>query len=371
MTDEVTATPRVDFSVSIEGAILGMGNPLLDISANVGEDMLTKYGLEANNAILAEDKHLSLYTELKENFKPEYTAGGATQNSIRTAQWILQTPGATSYFGAVGKDDFCEKMTANAKHDGVNVQYFQNTDIPTGTCGVLITQNGHARSLVANLAAANTYPVEHLKDLAQWSVVEKARVYYIAGFFLTVSPPSVLEIGKHAYRTGKTFCMNLSAPFLLEVPVFLDAFKSAKPWVDTYFGNETEAKTLSKAMGWETENVREIAIKLSREPKASARPRTVIFTQGAESTIVVVGDPERLWSVDEYGVIPCPKNELLDSNGAGDAFVGGYIAGLARGVTQVECVAMGNYCANVVIKRSGATLPDKPYFCFQNAKLTV
>jgi hypothetical protein len=28
----------------------------------------------------------------------EYIAGGATQNAIRVAQWMLQVPGAASYF---------------------------------------------------------------------------------------------------------------------------------------------------------------------------------------------------------------------------------------------------------------------------------
>jgi adenosine kinase len=44
-----------------EGILLGMGNPLLDISANVPKDMLAKYGLEKNNAILAEEKHQPMY----------------------------------------------------------------------------------------------------------------------------------------------------------------------------------------------------------------------------------------------------------------------------------------------------------------------
>lgn len=40
-----------------EGTLLGMGNPLLDISAVVDEDFLKKYDITSNNAILAEDKH--------------------------------------------------------------------------------------------------------------------------------------------------------------------------------------------------------------------------------------------------------------------------------------------------------------------------
>lgn len=44
--------------------MLGIGNPLLDISANVEEDLLKKYDLQANNAIMAEEKHMPLYKEL-------------------------------------------------------------------------------------------------------------------------------------------------------------------------------------------------------------------------------------------------------------------------------------------------------------------
>ena len=46
------------------GSILGMGNPLLDISANIGQDVLDKYGVEMNSAILAEERHQPLFKEL-------------------------------------------------------------------------------------------------------------------------------------------------------------------------------------------------------------------------------------------------------------------------------------------------------------------
>lgn len=75
-----------------EGVLLGMGNPLLDISAVVDQAFLDKWELKMNNAILAEEKHVPMYEELVEKFDVEYVAGGATQNSIRVAQWMLQVP---------------------------------------------------------------------------------------------------------------------------------------------------------------------------------------------------------------------------------------------------------------------------------------
>lgn len=341
-----------------EGVILGMGNPLLDISAPVSDDVLTKYGLEANNAILAEEKHTPLYDELAALDDVTYIAGGATQNSIRVAQWMLQTPNATSYFGAIGDDDFGKKMALCCSEDGVNVQYFVNPETPTGTCAVVIT--GKNRSLVANLSAANTYKQDHLDNEEQWSVVEKASIFYIAGFFLTVSPSSMTAVGKHAAAEDKLMCFNLSAPFLMQVPPFLQAMKDFLPYVDICFGNETEAATIAKAMSWDTQDVRVIAVKLAQSEKKTARPRTVVFTQGASPTFVVVADSTRVWSINEYPVIPIKSDDIVDTNGAGDAFVGGFLAGLAKGNTLADCVAHGNYSANVVIQQSGCAFPDKP-----------
>lgn len=67
-----------------------MGNPLLDISAVVDQAFLDKYGLKLNNAILCEDAHKPIYDDMVKNCDVEYIAGGATQNSARVAQWMIQ-----------------------------------------------------------------------------------------------------------------------------------------------------------------------------------------------------------------------------------------------------------------------------------------
>lgn len=61
--------------------------------------------------------------ELSDRSDTQYVAGGATQNSIRIAQWLLQVPGATSYFGCVGSDNFADTMRETAQKDGVNVRF--------------------------------------------------------------------------------------------------------------------------------------------------------------------------------------------------------------------------------------------------------
>ena len=48
--------------------------------------MLEKYGLKANDAILAEEKHMGLYEDLIQNHDAKLIAGGAAQNTARGAQ---------------------------------------------------------------------------------------------------------------------------------------------------------------------------------------------------------------------------------------------------------------------------------------------
>ncbi|CAA6666890.1 unnamed protein product [Spirodela intermedia] len=328
--------------MAYDGILLGMGNPLLDISAVVDEGFLERYDVKLNNAILAEEKHLPMYDELATKYDVE-----ATQNSIRVAQWMLQIPGATSYIGCVGKDKFGEVMKKSSHAAGVNVQYDEDETAPTGTCAVCVV--GGERSLIANLSAANCYKVEHLE-------IEKAKYIYIAGFFLTVSPASIQLVSEHAAATNKVFSMNLSAPFICEF--FREAQEKAMPYVDFLFGNETEARTFSKVHGWETDDVPEIALKISQLPKVSStRKRIAVITQGADP-VVVAEDGK----VSLFPVILLPKEKLVDTNGAGDAFVGGFLSQLIQEKPIEECVRAGCYAANVIIQRSGCTYPEKPDF---------
>jgi hypothetical protein len=53
------------------------------------EKLLEKYGLKANDAILAEEKHAGLYEDLLQNYNAKLIAGGAAQNTARGAQVCL------------------------------------------------------------------------------------------------------------------------------------------------------------------------------------------------------------------------------------------------------------------------------------------
>jgi len=337
--------------------IMGFGNPLLDISAVVEQDEMDKWGVKPGDIILADEggKHKPMYAELAAKYPVEYIAGGATQNSIRVAQWMMNSPGATAFIGCIGTDSFGETLESSAKADGVNVQYFKTASVETGTCAVLV--KGGERSLIANLAAANCYDKAHFDTPEIQALLTSTKIVYTAGFPLTTpaGPPTMMAIGESLNAAGKTFCMNLSAPFIIQVPPFKAALDAALAHVDFLFGNETEAATYGEVSGWGTD-VGTVALKIAAMPKAcGTRPRVVVFTQGSDATLVACGGV-----LTSFPVPKLAKELLIDTNGAGDAFVGGFLAFLAKGADIASCVSAGNYAARQIIQVSGCKIPSYP-----------
>lgn len=338
---------------------MGMGNPLLDISANAPQELLDKYNVKLDAAILAEEAHLPLYQELIDNYDVQYIAGGATQNSCRVAQWMLKTSSSSSttkygdnsvaFMGCVGDDKYGKQLAECAQADGVCVHYMIDPDnTPTGTCAALIL--GGERALVANLGAANNFKESHLDTSKAKEIVAAAQFYYCAGFFLTVSVPSLVQVAEQAVATNKVFCLNLSAPFIVEF--FKDQLATALEYADFLFGNESEAETYAKQNNLDASDLSAVALAVASAPKKnSKRSRTVVFTQGSKSTIVACDG-----TVTEYKVDPLEASMLVDTNGAGDAFVGGFLSQLVQGKAMADCVDAGHFAARQIIQVSGTTL---------------
>ncbi|CAI4228443.1 unnamed protein product [Auanema sp. JU1783] len=332
-----------------DGILLGMGNPLLDIQAVVTKEFLEKWNLKENDAILCDDKHVEMFEELARDFKVEYIPGGATQNSIRICQWILNAPNKTTFFGAIGQDNYGDQLKSKAVEAGVNVQYQINPTVKTGTCAALIT--GTNRSLCAHLAAANTFTIDHLNIDDHHQLIEKAQYYYIAGFFLTVCPPAIMQVAKHSHEHNKVFMFNLAAPFISQF--FTEPLLAALPYVDIIFGNEAEAEAFAKAAGFDTTDLKEIALKIAAMEKVSSKKRTVIITQGSDPTIVAVGD-----QLLEFPVELLSPEKIVDTNGAGDAFVGGFLSQYVQGKGIEPSIAAGHYAASEVIQKQGCSVPE-------------
>ena len=194
---------------------------------------------------------------------------------------------------------------------------------------------------------------EHLDTAEAQQIIKSGEIFYSAGFFLTVSVPSLLKVTQHCVENNKIFCLNFAAPFIIDF--FGDQVAAALPFADYVFCNESEAEAYGKkhSLGDEGKNLEEVALKVAAMPKASGtRSRTVVFTQGASCTIVA-----KEGVVTKYDVQALPAELLVDTNGAGDAFVGGFLSQLSKGKGIEACVKAGHWASRVIIQSDGCTFP--------------
>ncbi|KAG1800419.1 Ribokinase-like protein [Suillus plorans] len=329
-----------------------IGNPLLDVQVTNGEELLKKYDLKANDAILAEEKHMSIYDELVKNYKVTYVAGGASQNAARGAAYVLP-PNSVVYTGCVGDDNLADQLRAANKREGLQEVYLVKAGERTGACAVVLT--GHDRSLVTTLRAAEKFEQSHLSSPAVAPLVDAAKVFYVEGFFLTHGTSVVLELSQKASAASKVFAMNFSAPF---IPQFFGTqLQSVLPYCDIIIGNETEAEAYAAANGLpDTKDLAAIAKAVATSPKSNkSRPRVVVFTHGAESTTLVSSaEPD---SPKVFKVSAIDKELIVDTNGAGDAFAGGFLGAYVAGKSLDECVEVGHKMGAMNIQLVGPQYP--------------
>jgi len=128
---------------------------------------------------------------------------------------------------------------------------------------------------------------------------------------------------------------------------------STSPYWDYLFGNESEGLAYAESHGLETKSIPEIAKHIALLPKVnSARPRVVVLTQGADPTIVAIAKDGKV-EVSEYPTAKIPDDEIVDSNGAGDAFAGGFMGQLILGGDIKKCVKAGQWLAGLCLRSNG------------------
>jgi len=331
--------------------LLGIENPLLDISVNVTDEFLQKHGQRVGTQSLAKEEDRPLFEEISKFSDVQYIAGGACQNSIRGAQWMSPTPGITHFIGSIGKDENGKKLTEAATKDGVHVHYYLSEKCRTGTCAVLINQK--ERGLVADLAAANDYQHSHFESAEIQGLLPKVDMVYTTGYFLTVSPKTMIELGEHCAKHNKLFVFCIAAPFVVQF--YWEDFQKVYAYADVVICNGEEAVAFLHKAGIEHSDLKDGAKKAAALPKANAqRKRTIIFTQGSQPAVTYHDD-----KIEEWPVLPAKAEEIVDTNGAGDAFSGGLLAGLAQEKPFSECIRAAMFAAHKILHVSGTQYPPK------------
>jgi adenosine kinase len=123
-------------------------------------------------------------------------------------------------------------------------------------------------------------------------------------------------------------------------------------YCDIIFGNELEVQKWAKATGQsEINDVLAIAKVLAGLQKINKkRPRMVVITSRTRPTILVSSDD--LSNPKSYPITIVEDDKIVDVNGAGDSFAGGFLGALLVGKTPEEAVLYGHQQATAALQQA-------------------
>lgn len=211
-----------------------------------------------------------------------------------------------------------EKLSA----DGVDTVLIETVEVPTGHAVIQVTPEGE-NAIIIHGGANRSFTPE---------AIDAALEYAKEGDFLLLQNEiNLLEaIIPKAKAKGMTVVFN-------PAPMGLEVLDYPLQDVDIFILNETEATALTGA-----ESSHAVVSKmLERFPQS----RTVL-TLGKRG--VIYADKERLIPVDAVKVDP------VDTTGAGDTFIGYFLAGLVEGMDIKEALELAVRASSVCITRNGA-----------------
>lgn len=224
--------------------------------------------------------------------------------------------------------------------------------IRTGT--VVCLCQGSDRSLVANIGAAlkceKTFIEESLNKFSS-----DPNFYYIEGFFI----PDKMDICRRLYEKYSVnpdtlLITNLNAPYIVKT------FQKDVTWMvnkaDIIFGNRDEFEELATINGFQ--NMDELFSDLFSSYASKIKQKIVVITDGANDVIFYKGNVNGIES-DSVNVPLINKADIIDTTGAGDSFVAGFIYKLMRGKNTRECIEFGILISSQVIQAVGCNLPSK------------
>lgn len=330
--------------------ILGLGHPLLDVVIrDDGHSVVERYKLQVDGFCFANRDQQPLFDEaLEPKFQPKLVAGGCVLNTLRVAQWMapngVKDKLCTTFLGCVGTDQHAQLLEQECKQGNVDA-LFCRKEGATGVCISVVGDSGE-RSMCTRLDAALLSAKPLLKNKKCIDSIQNASVLYFASFALKSIQglETMLFMAQMMCSRFKPVALNLSAPFLIKT--FKSEMDTLLQCSDLVFANETEAREFAAVRNWEEQNsLLDVAAKLARlEGRTN---RTVIFTQGPQPVIVAKGDG----SVMTFPVPPL--DDIVDTTGAGDAFVGGYLSRFVYNSEIECCVAAGIQAAQKIVQISG------------------
>jgi len=239
-----------------------------------------------------------------------------------------------SFISRLGQDAFGGIALAAWAKEGIVPRVMQSTSEPTGAAYIFVNdRTGENAIIVVPGAASSISPAD---------VDAAADCIRAASVFVTQLEQPIaaamrgLQIAKAA---GVTTLFNPAPAAPLDDAIY--------PLCDYVIPNESEAAGLTG-----------LAVSSVDEARRAA---DVLLAKGAKTALITLGGKGALFHTKSRSelIAPFKAGPVVETAGAGDAFVGAFAAALARGLEPLSAARYGSAAAGISVTRPG-TAPAMP-----------
>ncbi len=321
------AIPQQDQAGTPSVDVVGVGNAIVDVIKQTGDDFVDSQGLTKNSmTLIDEDRAHELYALMGEGLE---ASGGSAAN---TMAGVASFGGTSSYIGKVFDDELGEVFANDMRAIGVNFDVARATSGPaTARCLILVTPDAQ-RTMSTFLGISSLLEPDDIEP----ATVESGQLLFCEGYLWDVdsAKAAIRKALSIASDAGRRTALTLSDLFCVER--HRDEFRElvAGP-VDILFANRQELRGL-----YEIDDLDE-AIEAVRQDVELA-----CVTVGKKGSVLVT--PTERIEIEAEEIAP-----VVDTTGAGDQYAAGVLFGLSQGYDLAECGRLGSLAAAEVISHVG------------------
>lgn len=258
----------------------------------------------------------------------ELHTGGCANN---TGIGLSRLGARTACVGKVGTDGFGGIIIRTLQNNGVNTDGIRKDNAHNTSFTFVMIHSDGERSFF-HYAGANG----NLKFMdIDFSIIQKAKILHVAGFNLMpgFDGTPAKRVFEKAKRMGVTTSLDTAWSSSGKWDIVLPCLE----YVDIFLPSYEEAKLIAK----------------KEEPEKIAE---FFMDKGVKIVGIKMGKKGcYIRTEKEEFRIPSYKVNAIDSSGAGDSFVAGFLAGLIKGYDLKTCAKLGNAVGASCVTAIGCT----------------
>lgn len=259
-----------------------------------------------------------------------FTGGCATSASIDMSRLGLNV----AIIGKIGNDGFGQFMSAALKDEKVNIEGLKADDsIGTSASIVTVDSNGE-RSFLHYFGANAEFGINDI----DYSIIQNSRIVFVAGTMLLPKFDGIqcAEFLKKAKEMGKYTVLDTAWD---SKGRWMNVLEPCMKYIDLFIPSIEEAAMLSG----------------KEEPEEMA---DTFLAMGVKTAVIKLGKKGcfiKGLNGEKHLIPTYTKIKAVDTTGAGDSFVAGFLTGLTKGWNLYECGKLANAVGTHCVMAAGAS----------------